>query len=73
MSDLNEKPAESPNPIIGFAAGTPILTSSGSKPIESIKPGDLIQTQPDDCESDYEPEDHDDDHTGEDARWWEWN
>lgn len=60
-------------PITGFVAGTPILTPEGSKPIENIKPGDLIQTHAGDCEDNHEPEDHDDDHTGEGARWWEWN
>ena len=34
-------------PIIGFAAGTPIRTAGGSKPIEDVKPGDFIQTDPD--------------------------
>ena len=38
-----------------------------------IKPGDLIQTQSDDCEDNHDPEDHEDDRTDEDARWWEWN
>ncbi len=52
-----------------FAVGTTIRTPEGSKPIEDVKPGDVIQTQPDDCEDNHEPEDHDDDHTGEDARW----
>lgn len=59
-------------PVIGFAAGTPILTPEGSKPIEDIRPGDLIQTQPDDCEDNHE-EECDGDRTDEDERWWEWN
>ena len=57
-------PSTAPRLILGFAAGTPVRTASGSKPIEQLHPGDLIQTQPDDCEGD---------HAGEDARWWEWN
>jgi hypothetical protein len=35
-------------PVIGFMAGTPLLTPEGFKRIEDIKPGDVIQTQPDD-------------------------
>ena len=31
-----------------FAAGTPILTPEGSKPIEEIRPGDWVITAPDD-------------------------
>jgi hypothetical protein len=50
-------------PILGFVAGTSILTPSGHKPIEAIKPGDLIQTQPDDDQA----EAHDE------PRWWESN
>jgi hypothetical protein len=58
-------------PIIGFAAGTPLLTPDGIKAIEDIKPGDIIQVQPDDGQGD-EPHAHDD--QGDDApRWWEWN
>jgi hypothetical protein len=30
-------------PIIGFVAGTPILTADGLKRIEDIKPGDMLQ------------------------------
>jgi hypothetical protein len=60
-------------PFLGFVAGTPIRTPDGSVPIESIKPGDLIQTHPDDSEDNHEPEDRDDDRTGEDARWCDWN
>jgi hypothetical protein len=41
-------------PILGFVAGTPLLTPSGHKPIEDIKPGDMIQTQPDDDHADDE-------------------
>jgi hypothetical protein len=37
-----------------FAAGTPILTPEGSKPIEDIRPGDWVITAPDD-DPDAEP------------------
>ena len=37
-----------------FAAGTPILTPDGSKPIEEFQPGDWVLTAPDD-DSDAEP------------------
>jgi hypothetical protein len=30
-------------PIVGFAAGTPLLMAQGPVPIEDIKPGDMIQ------------------------------
>jgi hypothetical protein len=55
-------------PILGFVAGTPILTADGPKRIEDIKPGDLIQTQPDDDHADDKPEAHHDE-----PRWWESN
>lgn len=42
------EPAMSNYPIIGFAAGTPLLTANGLERIESIKPGDMIQVRPDD-------------------------
>ncbi len=35
-----------PMPIFGFVAGTPIRTPEGSKPIEDVKPGDLIGSAP---------------------------
>ncbi len=58
-------------PILGFVAGTPLLTPEGFKRIENIKPGDLIQTHPDD-QGDDEPHVHDD--QGDDElRWWERN
>jgi hypothetical protein len=53
-------------PILGFVAGTPLLTPDGLKRIEDIKPGDLIQTQPDDDQGDEQPED-------DEPRWWERN
>jgi hypothetical protein len=53
--------------LLGFAAGTPILTPDGLKRIEDIKPGDVIQTQPDDAQADREPGDN---HA---PRWWEHN
>lgn len=71
--EQHKKPADTPKPVLGFAAGTPIRTPEGSKLIEDVKPGDLIQSQPDDAPSDHEPEDHEDDHAGDDTRWWEWN
>ena len=59
-------------PIVGFAAGTPLLTADGLKRIEDIKPGDMIQVQPDDDEGDDNP--HADDGQGDDElRWWEQN
>ncbi len=60
-------------PFLGFVAGTLIRTWNGSVPFENIKPGDQIQTRPDDYEDNHEPENHEDDHTGEETRWWEWN
>lgn len=71
-NDHHKKPADAPTPVLGFVAGTPIRTPEGSKPIENIKPGDLIQTH-DDCEDNHEPEDHEDVTTSENTRWWEWN
>jgi hypothetical protein len=61
------------DPITGFAAKTPIRTHEGSTSIENVKPGDLILTPPDKGHGHQEPEDHDDDRTGEEDRWWEWN
>lgn len=60
-------------PTLGFAAGTPILTADGPKRIEDIKPGDMIQVQPDDGQGDHKPEAHDDHHPGDEARWCEEN
>lgn len=48
-------------PILGVAAGTPLLTPNGLKCIEDIKPGDVIQAQDDDQDSDCE----------HGTRWWE--
>jgi hypothetical protein len=31
-----------------FAAGTPLMTPTGSKPIEQFKPGDLVLSAPED-------------------------
>jgi hypothetical protein len=64
-------------PILGFVAGTPLLTSSGHKPIEQVQPDDFIQTRPDD-QGDGGPEDvHDGDGDCDcpdhDPRWWEKN
>jgi hypothetical protein len=59
------QPTDNRRPILGFAAGTPIRTAGGSKPIEDVKPGDFIQTGPDG----EEPDDGHDDI--EQARGWE--
>jgi hypothetical protein len=55
-------------PFVGFVAGTPILTSTGYKLIEDIKPGDMIQVQPDDDQGDDKHDAHDDE-----PGWWESN
>jgi hypothetical protein len=60
---------DQPHPFTGFAAGTPLLTPDGIKPIEDIKPGDIIQVQPDDGQGDNGTHAHEDD----ELRWWEWN
>ncbi len=52
-------------PVVGFVAGTPLLTPEGFKRMEDIKPGDVIQTQPDN--------DQGDDYDGDEPRWWERN
>lgn len=57
-------------PILGFAAGTPLLTANGLKSIDDIKPGDMIQVQPNDDQGDDEPHVHEDD---DEPRWWECN
>jgi hypothetical protein len=59
-----------PYPFVGFVAGTPILTAKGYKPIEEIKPGDMIQVQPYDDQGDGKPEAHDD-QADEEPGWWE--
>lgn len=64
------EPAMPHFPILGFAAGTPLLTPNGPKRIEDIKPGDIIQVQPDDDQADDEPHAHEDD---DELRWWECN
>ena len=58
-------------PILGFVAGTPLLTADGPKRIEDIKPGDMIQGQPDDGQDD-EPHADDGQDDGE-LPWWECN
>lgn len=64
---MPDQPNDHRRPIIGFAAGTPLLTLEGYKPIEDVKPGDFIQTGPD-------GEQPDDGHEGHDPpRWWEQN
>ena len=59
-------------PVMGFTGDTPILTSTGFKPIEDLKPGDMIQVQPDDDQGDDKPEAHDD-QADEEPGWWERN
>lgn len=44
--EQHKKPADASKPILGFAAGTPIRTPEGVKPIEDVKPGDLIGSAP---------------------------
>ena len=60
------------HPIVGFVAGTPLLTADGFKAIEDIKPGDVIQVQPDDDQGDDKPKAHDD-QADEEPGWWERN
>jgi hypothetical protein len=48
---------KSNSPITGFVARTSLLTPSSHKLIADLKPGDLIQTKPDDDQGD----DHDSD------------
>jgi hypothetical protein len=53
---MNQHPNRSiPRPIIGFVAGTKVMTARGSVPIEDIKPGDMIQVQPDDDQGHDKP------------------
>lgn len=67
----NQKPPnDASNPILGFATGTPLLTPEGHKSIEQLRPGDLIQTQPDNQGDDVYNGDLDHD---PDPRWWERN
>lgn len=40
MTAISNKPG--PRSIIGFAAGTPLVTPEGYKPIEELRPGELI-------------------------------
>lgn len=65
--DQRCEPAWAHRPVFGFAAGTPIRTATGSKPIEDVKPGDIIQSGPDG----EGPDDRHDDH--DPPRWWERN
>ena len=53
---------DQPRLIVGFAAGTPLLTADGFKAIEDIKPGDTIQVQSDDQDGD--------DRADAGPRWW---
>lgn len=59
-------------PILGFVAGTPLLTPEDDKPVEELHPGDCIESGPD-----GEPPDDDqgdNEHDGpEPPRWWENN
>jgi hypothetical protein len=51
-------------PIIGFVAGTPLMTAGGVKAIEEVKPGDTIQVQPNDDQVDGKHE------TQDEECWW---
>ena len=42
----------------GFVAGTKVMTSRGPVNIEDVKPGDMIQVQPDDDQGDGKPDAH---------------
>ncbi len=55
---------------VGFVAETPLLTADGPKRIEDIKPGDIIQVQPNDDQGDNEPHADKGDY---ERRWWERN
>jgi hypothetical protein len=44
MTPTPEQPDR--KPILGFVAGTPILTPNGSVPIEQLRPGDSVQARP---------------------------
>ena len=56
--------------IVGFVAGTPLLTREGFKRIEELRPGDFIQSGPDG----EQPDDgQGDDHAVDERRWWEEN
>ena len=38
-----------------FVAGTPVLTPSGPRPIETLKPGDWVVSRPDTCDPTQTP------------------
>ena len=71
MSNLGE-PAIPHYPFVGFVAGTKIMTARGPVSIEELKPGDMIQVQPDDHQGDGKPQAHDD-QADEEPGWWERN
>lgn len=56
-------------PILGFVAGTPILTADGAVPTEELRPGDIIQARPDH----HRRGDDENDCPDHDPHWWEWN
>jgi hypothetical protein len=58
-------------PVVGFAAGTPLRTPEGCKPIEQFRPGDPTQTQPD-GRGDGAPQAHEG-HDDDAPSWWERN
>ena len=73
-----QTPANDPNSsLVGFVAGTPILTPEDFKPIDQLRPWDVIQTQDDDQgdpeQSDHDSDDCDGDRPDHDPRWWEHN
>ncbi len=72
ISNLGE-PAMPPYPFVGFVAGTKIMTARGPVSIEDLKPGDMIQVQPDDGQGHGKPDAHEDGQADAAARWWERN
>jgi hypothetical protein len=72
MPDRTQPSDATPRPILGFAAGTPILTAEGDKPIEELRPGDFIQSRPD-GEPPNDDHSDDEDEGAEPPRWWEGN
>jgi hypothetical protein len=60
-----------PRTILGFAAGTPLLTFGGHKPIEELRPGDFLQPRPDGEQP--APQGDDEPEGPEPPRWWERN
>ncbi|MFM8582160.1 MAG: Hint domain-containing protein, partial [Planctomycetaceae bacterium] len=38
-----------------YVAGTPVLTPTGPRPIETLKPGDWVLSRPDTCDPTQTP------------------